>query len=109
MNEQNHHRKGERVMQSIIDSPWAKILLAVLQGVIVVFLWIGSTALGSFTTEMRNMRVTLDSLATSKEVMQTQIKTLEAYKLTDEQSTITIRERLSSIESDVRNLKDKRP
>lgn len=103
-----NRRKGDLRMQHVIDSPWFKVVAIVLQGVLALAVYVASTAINSFGNDLRNMRTQLDTLTTSKAVNEDQLKTLQAYKVIDEAAGIVLRERLSAVEADVRNLKDRK-
>jgi hypothetical protein len=103
-----NRRKGDMRMQHVIDSPWFKVVAIVLQGVLALAVWAATTAISSFGNELRNMRTQLDTLTTSRAVSEDQLKSLQAYKQIDEASGIVLRERLSAVEADVRNLKDRK-
>lgn len=109
MDAQYKRRSSDHKMQALISSPWAKIVGTVLQGVAALAITVVSVTSSAILNRLGSIDATLSVLTTSRALTEAELKQLQAFRAQIEARDITLRERLTTVEADVRNLKDRRP
>lgn len=104
-----HRRKSDHKMQALIESPWARIAGTVLQGVAALAITVVSVTSSAILSRLGSIDATLTVLTTSRVLTEAELKQLQAFKAQIEARDITLRERITTVEAEVRNLKDRRP
>lgn len=109
MDEQLKRRSSDHMMQSLVSSPWAKIVGVILQGIMALGFTAISVVSSGILSKLNTIDATLNVLITSKALTESDLKQLQAFRAQMEARDITLRERVTTVEAEVRNLKDRRP